>query len=69
MIAALFIDPRGPYMDLEGVDPWPESRDARSYQGPHPVIYPGVPRLGKREAKATPVRFRNVLIGMARECI
>lgn len=38
MIAALFVQAGGAYFDLEGVDPWPESRDARTYPGPHPVV-------------------------------
>jgi len=38
VIAALFVQAGGAYFDLEGVDPWPESRDARSYPGPHPVV-------------------------------
>jgi hypothetical protein len=37
-VAALYIDPRGPYMSMPGVDPWPETRDARLYDGPHPVV-------------------------------
>lgn len=37
MISALYIDPRGPYPKL-GVDCWDQSRDARTYQGPHPVV-------------------------------
>lgn len=38
MIAALYVIDGGPYFGLEGVDPWPESRDARLYPGPHPVV-------------------------------
>ena len=38
MIAALYIDPRGPYPAIEGVECWDESRDARLYSGPHHVI-------------------------------
>lgn len=52
MIAALYIDPRGPYPTLCGcydrrapghicslsVDCWDASRDARKYDGPHPVV-------------------------------
>lgn len=38
MIAALFVDARGSYVGLPDVDPWPESRDARLYAGPHPVV-------------------------------
>jgi len=38
MIAALYIDPRGPYARMEGVDPWDDQRDARRYEGPWPVV-------------------------------
>lgn len=37
-VAALYIDPRGPYPKMEGVDCWDEQRDARNYDGPHPVV-------------------------------
>lgn len=37
-IAALFVQEDGCYSDLPGVDPWPESRDARSYGGTLPVV-------------------------------
>ena len=37
-VAALYIDPRGPYPRMEGVDCWDEARDATAYMGPHPVI-------------------------------
>lgn len=37
-VVALYIDPRGPYPRMSGVDCWDESRDARSYGGPHPVV-------------------------------
>lgn len=37
-VAALYIDPRGPYPRLAGVDCWDESRDARNYAGPWPVV-------------------------------
>lgn len=37
-IAALYIDPRGPYPRMPGVDCWDQTRDARSYLGPHPVV-------------------------------
>lgn len=38
MIAALYVDPRGPYFGRPDVDPWDETRDARLYDGPHPVV-------------------------------
>lgn len=38
MIAALFVDERGPYVGLPDVDVWGLSRDARTYPGPHPVV-------------------------------
>ena len=37
-IAALFVQPDGCYANLQGVDPWPEHRDARKYEGPFPVV-------------------------------
>jgi hypothetical protein len=36
-VAALFIDPRGPYPPL-GVECWDEPRDARLYRGAAPVV-------------------------------
>jgi hypothetical protein len=38
MIAALYVERGGVYFGLEGVDPWDEIRDARLYDGPHPVV-------------------------------
>ena len=47
-VAALYVAPRGVYADLHGVDPWPESRDARAYAGPHPVVaHPPCARWGR----------------------
>lgn len=37
-VAALYVDPRGPYPKMPGVECWDEARDARTYQGPHPVV-------------------------------
>jgi hypothetical protein len=37
-VAALYVDPRGPYPLIPGLDCWDEKRDARAYAGPHPVI-------------------------------
>lgn len=38
MVSALFVQTGGVYYGLPNVDPWDEHRDARRYQGPHPVI-------------------------------
>ncbi len=47
MIAALFVQDGGAYFGLPGVDPWPESRDARLYGGPWPVVaHPPCQRWG-----------------------
>jgi hypothetical protein len=38
MIAALFVERNGCYFNLPDVDPWDETRDARLYKGPWPVV-------------------------------
>jgi len=38
MIAALFVDERGPYAGRPDVDVWGLTRDARTYAGPYPVV-------------------------------
>jgi hypothetical protein len=37
-IAALYVDAKGPYPKMANVDCWDEARDARLYDGPHPVV-------------------------------
>jgi hypothetical protein len=37
-VAALYVETDGCYFGLPGVDPWDEARDARLYDGPHPVV-------------------------------
>lgn len=47
-IAALYVETDGCYFDLPGVDPWDEKRDARLYDGPHPIVaHPPCQRWGK----------------------
>ena len=38
MIAALYVQAKGSYYEMDGVDMWDEKRDARLYGGPHPVV-------------------------------
>ena len=38
MVAALFVQENGCYFGMDDVDPWPEERDARLYDGPNPVV-------------------------------
>tara|TARA_Y100000310_G_scaffold167534_1_gene167308 strand:+ start:1202 stop:1816 length:615 start_codon:yes stop_codon:yes gene_type:complete len=46
--AALYVETDGCYFGLPGVDPWDERRDARLYEGPHPVIaHPPCQRWGR----------------------
>lgn len=48
VVAALYVMKDGPYFFDEGVDPWDESRDARNYAGPHPVVaHPPCERWGR----------------------
>jgi len=37
-VAALFVEKNGVYYGLPDVDPWDQERDARLYDGPHPVV-------------------------------
>lgn len=47
-VAALYVEEGGCYYGLPGVDPWPESRDARGYPGPAPVVaHPPCQRWGR----------------------
>lgn len=47
-VAALFVDPSGPYFGRRDVDPWDVRRDARRYAGPLPVVaHPPCERWGK----------------------
>lgn len=47
-VAALYVETDGAYYGLPGVDPWDEVRDARLYNGPHPVVaHPPCQRWGK----------------------
>ena len=47
-VAALYVEPTGCYIGQPGVDPWDEARDARAYDGPHPVVaHPPCQRWGR----------------------
>jgi len=48
MIAALFVEPGGPYFGRPDIDAWDVSRNALKYRGPHPVIaHPPCKRWGR----------------------
>lgn len=48
MIAALYVQPKGCYANLPGVELWDEDRDARRYAGPWPVVaHPPCQRWGR----------------------
>lgn len=48
MIAALYVQADGVYAGLPHVDPWPEARDARRYDGKWPVVaHPPCQRWGR----------------------
>lgn len=48
IVAALYVDLRGPYAQMPGVECWDVSRDARKYVGPFPVVaHPPCERWGR----------------------
>lgn len=54
MIAALFVAPDGTYAGLPSIDLWEETRDARRYAGPWPVVaHPPCKRWGRMAAGGT----------------
>lgn len=61
-IAALYVETCGPYYGLDGVDPWDASRDARNYEGPHPVVaHPPCKRWGRYWHGGPSVKVRKLL--------
>lgn len=62
MIAALYVETGGCYFGLDNVDPWDVERDARLYDGPHPVVaHPPCKRWGRYARggpSATPGKFK-----------
>jgi len=62
MIAALYVKTNGQYFGIEGVDPWDETRDARTYPGPWPVVaHPPCERWGRYWGGGPNVKFPRVL--------
>ena len=60
-VAALFVMCDGPYAGQLGVDVWDESRDARLYAGPWPVVaHPPCERWGRYWNGGPSVRVRRV---------
>ncbi len=47
-VVALYVETDGCYFGVPGVEPWDETRDARRYAGPHPVVaHPPCQRWGR----------------------
>jgi hypothetical protein len=62
VIAALFVETSGCYFNLEGVDPWDTTRDARNYAGPYPVVaHPPCQRWGRYWSGGPSAKVRRKL--------
>jgi hypothetical protein len=60
MVAALYVATDGVYFGLPGVDPWDVRRDARLYDGPHPVVaHPPCERWGRYWSGGPSARVRR----------
>jgi hypothetical protein len=65
-VAALYIDPRGPYPKMSDVDCWDADRDATTYTGPHPIIaHPPCAGWGSLAHFAAPDQRRDALAVLA----
>lgn len=61
-LAALFVEKTGPYSLLEFVEVWDQEKDARKYEGPHPVIaHPPCERWGRYWSGGPSVKVRKKL--------
>jgi hypothetical protein len=62
VIAALYVQTGGVYFGLDGVDPWDATRDARLYEGPHPVVaHPPCERYGRYWSGGPSAKVRREL--------
>lgn len=61
-VAALFVDKRGPYWNRPDVDAWDIERDARNYNGPHPVVAHPPCQLWVNLAAVNWKRYRRQLL-------
>src|SRR6185437_3250629 len=67
-IAALYVVKDGCYFGIPGVDPWDKDRDARQYEGPHPVVaHPPCERWGRYWGGA-PLTFPRLKKGDDQGC-
>ncbi len=67
-VAALYVDPKGVYANLPGVEVWDEARDARLYPGPWPVVAHPPCQRWCRFAKGIAAQYEDKQVGDDEGC-
>jgi hypothetical protein len=65
VIEALYVDPRGPYPKMVGVDCWDERRSPERYKKSGCAVPPGIKVCSAQQRRRTPPLFAEYLVRLA----